>query len=157
MKHLFGILLIFALLACAKDDPALPCGNVSVDDAWIREAPPGAPVMAGYGEFSNDSDDTIELLTANSASFSRIEFHETRLANGQMKMEKLETLQIPPASKLTLAPSGKHMMLFNPKKSLKAGDKIQIGFACKESKSFTVDFEVRKFQINDAHGHHGHH
>jgi copper(I)-binding protein len=44
-------------------------GKLGVVDAWIRLAPPGASMLAGYATLSNTGDAPITVLTVQSDAF----------------------------------------------------------------------------------------
>ena len=54
------------------------------DGAWIREAPPGAAVLAGYVEIRNDGKADVTLTSAQSEAFGEVEFHEMSMTDGVM-------------------------------------------------------------------------
>jgi hypothetical protein len=134
MRALFAVaVLLFAATAVAED--------LRVERAWIREAPPGAPAMAGFMAVVGGSRD-VELKAARSADFARVEFHEMSMTDGVMKMRPLESLEVPAGARLTLAPGGEHLMLFDATRPLVAGDKVIITLELSRGKPLDVEFVV---------------
>ncbi len=43
--------------------------NITIQNAWLREAPPTIKKMAGYLEIENSSDKTLTLISAESSDF----------------------------------------------------------------------------------------
>jgi hypothetical protein len=115
-----------------------------IEDAWIAEAPPVSKVMVAYMRFNNAGTKAIEIIRAESDLYSSIEFHETIHENAMARMIRHDTLNIPANSKLELMPGGPHMMLFNPKKRLAAGDTVNIKLTTKNNKIKTVTVPVKK-------------
>ncbi len=149
------ILLLALTAACSSNDEPASCAQLSVEDAWIREAPPGAPVLAGYMQLGNPGSNTIDILSASSADFERIEFHHTLNENGGMRMQALEFLRVPAGGKLTLSPGAQHMMLFTPTRALRAGDKVTMTLMCANNESLDIVYEVRRYSAEqDDHSHH---
>ncbi len=146
------------LTACSTETPQSRCEQLQVQDAWIAEAPPGAEVMAGYIRLINPAETDIRIETATSTAFKSIEFHSTRMENGQMKMQRLAALQIPAGESLQLEPGSRHMMLFNPAKRYVDGDSIGITFGCSGQSTATVEFPVKRMPSNapSSHSHHHH-
>ena len=68
-----------------------------------------------------------------------------------------EQLSIPAKSSLTLEPGGYHLMLFNPAKPVKAGDKITLTVNLDSGKTQNIEAIVRKGTDNDGGHHHHHH
>jgi copper(I)-binding protein len=144
-----ALLLAASSLAVAKDP--------TFDRAWIREAPPGAPAMAGFVAIEGGTRD-VEIVAARSAAFGRIEIHEMTTEDGVMKMRPIERLEVPAGARLTLAPGAEHLMLYEPKRPLVAGDKVTITLELSNGDPIDVEFAVAKAapgQQEDA-AHQGH-
>lgn len=134
-----------ALLICAASFslPAWACPGVSASDAWIREAPPGASVMAGYITLTNTSGKPQTLRGLSSTDFGAVEIHRTITENGQSHMEALDTLAIPAHGTTRLAPGDAHLMLFRAQRPLKAGDTVKMQLSCGRKQRLLVDFAIR--------------
>ncbi len=116
--------LIMICLALLVSTSVLAEGGLSVSDAWVREAPPGAHVQAGFVIIHNDSDQERKITAVRSPAFGSIEIHNMHMEDGMMRMQKQDTLIIPPNSTLKLEPGSFHLMLFDPVRYLKAGDSV---------------------------------
>jgi hypothetical protein len=150
MRAVFAALLLAASsLAIAKDP--------TIDRAWIREAPPGAPAMAGFMAIEGGSRD-LEIVAARSADFGRIEIHEMLTEDGVMKMRPIERLEVPAGARLTLASGAEHLMLFEAKRPLVAGDKVTITLEFSRGDPIDIEFAVAKAAPGkqDDPAHHGH-
>ena len=135
------LLLAAALVpACvqAGDDETLHFSG-----AWIREAPPASPVMAGYVEIENAGKGEVLIDDVESKSFAGGEIHEMREINGMMRMRPLGQLRLEPGQRVALAPGGLHLMLFQPTVPLKAGDTATLEFLLADGTRRAVEFEVR--------------
>lgn len=137
-------------------------GTVAVSEAWVREAPPNVQVMAAYMTIENHTAEPKTLTEITSSSFERIEIHRSVDKDGVSSMVKQTSLIIDAQGKAELKPGGLHLMLFNPKKPLKAGD--EVGFALKFAgggKTFVTakvkkGGETDKDQHTEHHEHHEH-
>src|SRR5690348_12003275 len=69
-------------------------GKLGVFDAWIRQAPPGATMMAGYATLKNTGDAPITVLTVQSDAFRMTSVHETIVANDMAKMREVHRLAV---------------------------------------------------------------
>ena len=138
---LLSLLSIFLLSACT-DKPYL-----DIQNAWIAEAPPVSKVMVAYLTISNETSEQIEIVRAESDLYSSIEFHETVHENGMARMIRHQSLIIPSKSKLILQRGEKHLMLFNPKKTLKANDSVKITFTLSDNSSQSVNINVKKAEL----------
>lgn len=139
-----ALLLAASSLAVAKDP--------TFDRAWIREAPPGAPAMAGFVAIEGGSRD-VEIVAVRSVDFGRVEIHEMLTEDGVMKMRPLERLELPAGARLTLAPGAEHLMLFEPKRALVAGDTVTITFELSRGGPLEVAFPVARSRPGDDAGH----
>ena len=145
MRLLSLLSLIFVLLLTLSSCLS-PKSSIVIEDAWIREAPPNATAMAGYMRIVNSSDDNIILHSANSATFSSIEFHRSVNKDGVYRMIPQLHLHIPSNSTFELKPGDYHLMLFNPKQQLKQGDEVSISLTFSEQQVIETVVPVKKAQ-----------
>jgi protein SCO1/2 len=117
---------------------------VSARDAWIRQAPPGATLMAGYLELRNSTSRPQVLAAASSSGFESVMMHRTTVRHGMAGMEHLSQLELAPNASLIFAPGGNHLMLMNPKQALRAGDAVVIKLEFRGGLVLPVTFAVRK-------------
>ena len=132
------LLAAVALLACA---PARACPGLQVEDAWIREAPPGAMMTAAYARLRNAGSRLLSIDGALGKDFAAAELHRTVVENGLSRMVHGEPLQLEPGATSALAPGGWHLMLMRPAHALKAGDQVPLALKCGREASefiFTV-------------------
>jgi len=127
--------LVFASLAVA--------GPLDMEGLWIREAPPGARVMVGYGRFTNSSSEVWVLTGANSEHFGAVEIHRTIIREGIARMAPQSRLAIKPGESLVLEPNSYHFMLFDPGKPLRAGDAVTLQLHFEGGASQEITLQVR--------------
>lgn len=146
MKTSFFSILILILSALFTPACATDSGLV-IEDAWIAEAPPVSKVMVAYMTIRNSAASDIEIIHAESEIYSSIEFHETVHEDGMARMIRHQSLAITAGGRLELKRGGPHLMLFNPVKVLKAGDKVDIILTTRDKVSKTVSVTVKKAQF----------
>jgi len=133
---LFAVLL--GLIAgCAR------AGELAIGDPWIRAAPPGAEVLAGYAIVHNGGDGVVTITGARSAAFGRIELHEMSMSGGVMRMRPLAALAIAPGDETKLAPGSTHLMLMQPQRALKIGDVVEVELVEASGALHPAQFTVR--------------
>ncbi len=132
----FGLMLLASLVMAAE-------GGLTVENAWIREAPPGARAMAGYMVVKNHTGSDRVLVGAASDAFGEVMLHRTIIEEGMAKMVHQMAITIPAKGAVTFEPNGYHVMLMAPKKPLKAGDKVEITLQFKDGATMKVVHEVR--------------
>ncbi len=141
MRWRLSIGLIFALaLGAALGQEA----GVSVRDAWVRESPPGMAMMAGYMALRNNTSQSQVLVSASSSGFQTVMIHRTVVKDGVAGMVHASRVELTPKASLVFAPGGYHLMLMNPKRTLRAGDRIEISLEFRGGLVVPVAFEVRK-------------
>ncbi|MCX7555827.1 copper chaperone PCu(A)C [Xanthomonadaceae bacterium JHOS43] len=117
--------------------------GISVQDAWIRPAPPSAPVRAGYARLENRGDQAVGIDAVMSESFGAIEIHEMHEVEGVMRMRRVPRLDIAPGGIATLQPGGLHLMLFRPRSPMEEGAKVTLVFSSGGREVARGEFTVR--------------
>ena len=153
LRFISVILFNFAL-ACAPAIAASDSGVLKISSAFAPEAPPVAPVMAGYLTLGNPGSKPITITASHSKAFRKVEIHRMKMENGMMHMERQPTLEIPAHSKVRLEPGGYHLMLIGPKKHLQAGDKIAVVLEFKSGKRQSISLPVIKPDTGAKAKHH---
>lgn len=120
------------------------------------------PAMGGHGpasgtgaiyftiENSGDADDMLvevfDLMVESAGDLSDvIELHETSMADGVMKMQKLETgIAVPAGETVLLKPGGLHVMLMQIKRSLEPGDVVSLGLRFQSGTEEMITAEVQQ-------------
>jgi len=139
MKH---ILLALTLAACSW----LPVAQaeVQVEDAWVREAPPGARMLAAYLTVNNSGAEELVLVEVQSPAFSHIMLHKSELVDGVARMTHLDEIVIPAQGSVQLEPGGMHLMMPAPEARLSAGDRVPLVLIFADGNRLEVQAEVRK-------------
>lgn len=127
MMRLILLLPLAALAGC--DRPAADCSGLSVSDAWVRAAPPGADVTAGYFVVENHGEAPVLLTGAASPEFERVEIHRSRQMGGRTAMIPISALEIVPGESEAFAPGSFHLMLFGAG-DLSPGDGVRLELIC---------------------------
>lgn len=141
----FLLMAMWAGLAQASD-------QIMVEDAWIREAPPGAAAMAGYMILHNHGDSESSLVSAASPAFGSVQLHRTVMEEGMAKMVHQKAITVPAGGSVTFKPNDYHLMLMKPKQALKAGETVEVTLQFENGKSMTVPYEVRSAGKGMEHG-----
>jgi copper(I)-binding protein len=118
------------------------CEGITVKDARVFEAPPGAEVLAGYVTLLNAGNTPAMLTASDSAEFAAVEFHSMTMVDNVMRMQPEKNLSIPAHGELVFAPGALHLMLIQPLKRFRAGDSITVNLHCGDHVSKAV-FQVQ--------------
>ena len=138
-RYLVGLILALTAIAAAAEE-----AGVSIRDAWVREAPPGATMMAGYMMLKNNTPRSQVLVAARSSGFATVMIHRTVVKGGLTGMEHAPKIELLPNASLLFEPGGYHLMLLNPKRALHAGDRVDINLEFLGGLVIPVAYEVRK-------------
>ncbi len=101
-------------------------GGLAVQNAWIREAPPGASMMAAYLTIDNGSDQDNALVGVSSPTFPRIMMHRSETVDGIARMQHVERIALPAHGSVELAPGGYHLMMATPDPQPVAGERVAL-------------------------------
>jgi copper(I)-binding protein len=143
MKLLFPAALLALTLASAPA-PAAPvkAGDLTIENAWARATPKGAPVGVGYLSIRNDGA-TADRLTGASADFAAVQVHEMKMNKGVMEMREVSGgLEIPAHATVTLKPGGYHLMFTDLKHPLVKGETAHLTLTFEHAGQVGVDLPV---------------
>jgi copper(I)-binding protein len=138
-RYLVGLILALTAIAAATEE-----AGISVRDAWVRETPPGIAMMAGYMVLQNKTSRSQVLVAARSSGFETVMIHRTVAKEGMTGMEHAPQIELLPHASLLFAPGEYHLMLLNPKRPLRAGDRVDITLEFRGGLVLRVAYEVRK-------------
>jgi len=100
--------------------------NLQISNAWIREAPPGAPTLAGYLCLNNTSDTPVTLIGVDSPAFDHVMMHLTKTVDGLARMIHQDKVVIAAETRVCFEPGGLHLMISAPEHRLVAGDQVKL-------------------------------
>ncbi len=135
--------LILAVLVLSLD-AAAQRGQVVAVDPWIREAPPGMHMWAGFVTLRNTSHEAVALTGAESEQFALVEMHRSFIDNGVARMRQQSRIEILPGQQLPLEPGGYHLMLMHAREPVRAGKTFMLTLQFDNGQSLRLPFVVRK-------------
>ena len=117
---------------------------VSNENNIISELRPGQKVTAGFMDITASKD--AKIIKIQAKMVGRIEAHSMLMDGEIMKMRKI-TPKLIKNKKYKFKPGGNHLMLFDVKRELKAGDGIDLlfTFQLKNKKVLTksIQFKIK--------------
>ena len=126
IKYFLSFLALSCLLSACEVN-----NKVAVIDSWARANAPGQTVGAAYMTFISAQDSTF--VKAETTIASSVEIHSMKMNNGVMQMRMLNELPLSAGKPEKLAPGGFHLMLFDLKKQLVAGENIDLTLTFKDN------------------------
>jgi copper(I)-binding protein len=136
-RIILSLSLLFGTAAQAAD-------GLMIADAWVREGPPTARVLAGYLRLMNHSDAPITIHGVESEAFGRVEMHRTVVEDGVARMLPQDSLTVPAHGELVLEPGGYHLMLIEARTPLRAGDQVTLTLDLGDAGHQELSLPVRK-------------
>ena len=125
---------------------ALHAGGLVIQNAWIRQPPPGASATAGYMDIVNQSDDDYYVTGAQSPRFGSIELHESVEADGMARMVHHHFYRIPANTSFAVKPGSYHLMLFKWTENLQPGETVPMSLKLGNGNSIEFAATVRRPQ-----------
>lgn len=105
---MLSLIVGFGSLASCTPNERQP----SAENAVLRAPIAGRKVSSAYLRILNPGDKKLVLESVHSTQAGAIEIHENREVDGQMRMRRLSSVEIPANGSLNLKPGGLHLMLF---------------------------------------------
>ncbi|MBA1262572.1 copper chaperone PCu(A)C [Stutzerimonas sp. NM35] len=131
----------------------------TVSGAWSRAMPPSAPTGAVYFTLNNPGDRQERLIGAQTPRAGKTELH-THVHEGDiMRMEQIDSVEIPAGGQAEFKPGGHHVMLFQLNEPLVAGEHFPLTLIFEHAGEVVVDVAIQENApqaADDAHNHHHH-
>jgi len=144
-RHLFtAVLCLFASgSGLAGESAPADAAAVRVENAWVRQPPPGAEVAAAYFTLRNAGRAPAVLDAVSSPLASQVMLHETTVVAGISRMRMLERLVIPAGGTVMLKPGAIHVMLHGLVKPLTVGQDVPLVLHFASGREIRVSAPVR--------------
>jgi copper(I)-binding protein len=140
-----------SLIAAAVIPSAAPAADaIRVIDPWARATVPGQKVGGVFMEIVSPRD--ARLTGVASPVAGAAEVHSMTMDGGTMKMRAVEALDLPAGRPVKLAPGGYHVMLFDLKKPLVAGEKVPLTLVIEDAGKRTRKIAVTAIVRAGNHG-----
>jgi copper(I)-binding protein len=142
--------LLLAMITCQS--VAVADASITIEEPWVRDAPPHAEMSAAYLTIINHSGRPRTLKTVSSPQFQKVEIHRTRVVNGQVRMLRENSVTVAAHGRREFKPGGYHLMLIHPLHALKNGDTVELRLQFKGGQSLTVQASIRT-SATEPHSH----
>lgn len=141
--NLFRAGLWLCLLASVEVMAASDC-RPTVEQAWVRAAPPGATMFAGYATVKNPCPTAIAVVGVESMDFGAAMIHRTTVEGGVSRMRTADHLPVPARAELKFAPGGFHLMLMQPLRALPEGSRARIRLLLADGRKLFAEYPVQR-------------
>ena len=135
---------MLTLVAAAPNNHAHTASPIVITQPWARATPPGAPTGAAYLTIMNHGSEPDVLIGGSSPQAERVEFHQSTIDNGIMKMRPATAgIAVPAGATVELKPDGGyHVMLSGLKAPLRSGTMLPVTLRFAKAGSIEVVFAV---------------
>lgn len=116
--------------------------DLHIEHPWSRALPPVAPTGAAYLVIENrgDAADTLEGASTPIAGYT--ELHEHVHEGDLMKMQRVDGVAIAPGEQVRFTPGGYHVMLFELKEPLVAGNTYPMTLTFERAGEIEIEVQV---------------
>lgn len=133
-------MLALSASAAVQADDCTP----SIESAWVRAAPPGAPSLAGYLVLKNRCAAAVEVVGVESLDFAAPMIHRTESKGGMNRMRPATDMKVAAGGELRFEPGGLHLMLMRPAKVFKDGDQVRLRLVLADGRRMFAEVPVRR-------------
>src|SRR3546814_1185644 len=131
------LLSVVPLAGCAVE-----CSPV-VEGGWVRKPPADLPMLAAYARIANPCKHEVVVVSAASDDFADVTLHATTVEDGISRMRPVAELPIAAGTTAVMAPGGMHLMLMQPTRALRGGDRVAIRFTLADGRQVRGQFAVK--------------
>lgn len=137
MRLMVPVALAAALIVTGCQQPK----EIYADKGYVRlAAVKGNPAVA-YFTLHGGAKDNV-LLSVTSPAVIKTELHESMTAGGMASMAPLKSLPLPAGARISFAPGGKHVMLYDLNPAIKRGGTIPLVFTFADNLRIEIDAPV---------------
>ena len=116
--------------------------QVTVQDPYVRLAPPNAPATGAFMVIKNTGDKDVKVLKADNPVSRVTELHNHINEGGVMKMRPVPGIDVKAKGEVALKPGSLHVMLIDLKAPMKEGDVVPITLTFDDGSSKQVEAKV---------------
>ena len=118
--------------------------QVSVQDPYVRLAPPNAPATGAFMVIRNAGDKDVKVVKADNPVSRVTELHTHLNEGGVMKMRPVPAIDVKAKGEAVLKPGGLHVMLIDLKAPMMEGDTVPLTLTFDDGSTKKVDAKVVK-------------
>ena len=118
--------------------------QVTVQDPYVRLAPPNAPATGAFMVIRNTGDKDVKVVKADNPVSKVTELHTHLNEGGVMKMRPVAAIDVKAKGEAVLKPGGLHVMLIDLKAPMKEGDTVPLTLTFDDGSTKKVDARVVK-------------
>jgi periplasmic copper chaperone A len=130
---------VFVLPAAAQ---RYDLGTLTITHPWARPTAPGMPMGVAYLTITNNGKVPDALVAASTPVATRVEFHQTSIADGMARMRPLREIVVAPGQTVRVEPGGIHLMLVDLESALVTGKPVPLTLEFRVAGRTTVELSI---------------
>lgn len=138
MKFLLSLFFLFTSLNLFAN------ADIEILNPKIRLTPPGGTITAMFVNIVNHTDTDLKLIKVAGEFAKNFELHNMEMIDGKMKMRSVDFILLKKNSTTELKSGGLHIMIFDLKNPLKAGETHHLKLTLDNKKEIEVKAIVEK-------------
>lgn len=112
----------------------------------------GGETSAVYMQITNNGDDPVTIISANTSVASIVEIHETVIENDVARMQPVDSIIIEAGDSAELRPAGMHIMLMQLTEDITVDGTIDVELELESGDTLTVTAIVQDMLMDDIEG-----
>ena len=154
MKNiLMAVVILSGILVNCSQKGTNKSAPMEVENVAVLEVPSVQKTTAVFMTIRNNSADDDFLIGAQADIAEACEMHEMVMEGEVMRMQKLDSVEIPAGGSVEFKQGGLHLMLINLKREIKTGESIKIMLKFKNSNEVEVTGMVHPLDHMHEHMH----
>lgn len=119
--------------------------DLEITDVWARASIASSKNSAAYLKINNATDKEIVITAASAPGIANnVELHNSFVdEKGVSRMSTIDKVVVPANSNIEFKPGGMHIMLFDLKSSLSAGEKFTLNLTVENGEPIVLQGEIR--------------
>jgi copper(I)-binding protein len=139
-----GSAFVAVLGSAARADDATAVGSLTIEHAWARPTDAMAKSGAAYFVLKNAGDTADRLVSVATDVAETAQLHTVTETDGMLRMRPIAGIDIPAKGRAELKPGAMHVMLVNPKRQLKLGQRFPLTLTFAKAGAVTVQVRVEQ-------------
>lgn len=132
----------------------LKVGNIEIERPYTWEMPPGSKVGGAFMVIHNRGKTADRLLRASTPIAGTTELHTHVKTLGVMRMRAVDEIVIEPEQSVVLKPGSFHLMFFDVKQVVKAGERFPVTLEFEKAGKTTIQVEVEPREVGQSNSSH---
>lgn len=147
---MFKKILLLAVL-CFTGSAYAQTDDIIISKDWVRATAGNKRITAAYMDIQNKSNEADVLFKVTSPISDKIELHKVVPDDKNiLQMVQIDRIVVPAGQVIHLAPKALHIMIFDLKKLLKAGNEIELTLHFEKAGKIKLNLPVKSIAAENG-------